>query len=304
MEKTKATLWQKMRSKSGMNLVSVMISGAIGIIILAAITQGTINSSKGQKAVQGNIEFDNLKTAINLVLQNNDTCRQGFKHLPVAGPPAVPAKFGPVAIVNTELFNQLVLSQGGASSLVVQQGQDLGGGLRVTTLRLAYQPPFADGVVVGTTKQHYVQLEVEVTKTANTSFGAQRLNNFQNPPRFMIATDNTGTNEIIECGGTDDNSDRYVMSCVDSGPVFGLYCCRLERANGNVTCRRSPGGVWFNLPSPYGPTTLGAYGITLDYYGPPSTALMLCRLNSTTGSGDCFRNDLSVNTWLPAGTPF
>ncbi len=132
--------------KAGFSLVELLIAGSILVVLVMGTSQYLLGGLKAQKHVQNAVDFDLLKTSLNLVL-NTKACNGAFSsptgssiqfNLPAgttwatlnSSPPVniVPAGT-PIPIGQIKLGTQIVASS-------IPPYDDLGGGLKISKLEI------------------------------------------------------------------------------------------------------------------------------------------------------------------------
>ena len=163
------------RNKDGFSIVMVLVGTALLGLLALCFSEMIGGAMKGQKNVQNAVDFDILKTSINMVL-NTKACDGAFKN--AAGnnvelnfPGTMP--LGTNIIVAASPFPIAKILQG--NSLIAEQGASLGGGMKISKLELVdaiYDGDQAIGSPAVTYKAFVATLNVEATK-ASGSYGNQ-----------------------------------------------------------------------------------------------------------------------------------
>lgn len=122
--------------ENGFSLIGVLVAaGIIGFLALS-FSDMLLNSKRGQMSVENSIDFDVLRSSIQVVLNNSPLCAIAFKNndtpqglvqfmVPTSGIPA-----------NKKLHSIFM-----GSSKIAEVGMILGGGLKIDKLELDYIPP-------------------------------------------------------------------------------------------------------------------------------------------------------------------
>jgi hypothetical protein len=174
-----------MKKHSGFSIASAMVG--MVIVSMGAIALYTLidNARKGQKGIQNSVDFDVLKSSIQLVLAKPALCAGAFRtqtNTPAKFPTSQPS----------ETLHQLMMG----TSPIVQMDQLITGGLTIKKLELSQVTGTASSLAAGI-RTYIVQLVVEAEKASG--LGGNLLSNAKNPFRFSLQTlDATGV--IQGCG--------------------------------------------------------------------------------------------------------
>ncbi len=276
---------------NGFSLVGVLVAAGIMGFLALVFSQIITNSQKGQKSVENSIDFDILRSSIQLVLNKPSLCGAAFKNSDATDPIA---RFHPTSSIPTDKKLHSIFM---GSSKIAEVGMKLGGGLEITKLDLEYIPPPAPPAPPPPPNSYEVNLIVEASK-ASGSYGGSKLSNASNPFRFSIQTN--PSDEIVGC----NSQSNFSEDCGSAGGGNGLICCQINSVNGVIACRHSNGTTWTSINSPFpNPAPSGKYSLSLIGMGP--TPYVVCRGNSITGSVECrISNSVPANPiWSPLASP-
>jgi len=184
-------------TSKGFSIVQVLVAGAIASVLMVAFGQYLNSAMKGQKSVQNAVDFDILKTSINMVL-NTKACDGAFKsnasgdNVQLSFPATLPlgtniiAATSPIAIDNIRQGN----------TVLATLGLNLGAGMTISSL--AFTDAIFDGdQVIGanTYKAFVATLNIGAQKAAH-SYGAPGYSaNFS--VRLLV---NPSTSLVERCG--------------------------------------------------------------------------------------------------------
>jgi prepilin-type N-terminal cleavage/methylation domain-containing protein len=224
-----------MRSRTrGFGIIEVVI--AIALLGLAALgfSQFLMNASKGQKNVQNSVDFDILKTNINLVLGSR-SCDGAFQTS--AGTPVVltlPAgktwstlTTSPVTHVLSPSAPLRIDQIRQNATIIAQNGTSIGG-MRLSKLEFVEATYEGEQSVTDTStppvtttyKVFSVQLLIEATKQLN-SYGAPVLSTTLGTKIMVNPSGAANTGRIERCSGTGSASVKIVeTSSVGIAPLF------------------------------------------------------------------------------------
>ena len=238
-----------MRSKiSGFGIIEVVI--AIALLGLAALgfSQFLMDASKGQKNVQNSVDFDILKTNVNLVLSSR-SCDGAFQT--AGGTPVMltlPAGKTWATLTTTPVSNVLSptaplkidqIKQG--NTVIAKSGSSLGG---MTLSKLEFVEATYEGEqsvtdtstppVTTTYKVFSVQLLIEATKQAN-SYGAPLLSTTLGTKIMVNPAGGTSDGRVEKCRITGVASDKGRSECPAGYSLVGTpgdlsaYCISTAR---------------------------------------------------------------------------
>jgi|GEM_PF-2679943 len=161
------------RNKDGFSIVMVLVSAALLGLLALGFSEMIGGAMKGQKNVQNAVDFDILKTSMNMVL-NTKACDGAFKN---AAGNSVELSFPGSMLLGTNIIAAASpvpiakVLQG--NSLIAEQGGNLGGGMTISKLELVDAIYDGDQTVGGVPYKAFVAtLNVEATKAAG-SYGKQ-----------------------------------------------------------------------------------------------------------------------------------
>lgn len=204
---------KKIQATAGFTLIEIMVGlGMMGILSIAFMSLMQ-SAKKGQVGVGNAVDFDTLKSTLQLVVNNTGTCNSSFwnpagtavaKFNP-ASPPSGANALGTIKIGNT---------------VVAQVGQDLGSGLQIS--KLAFQAISGPDTATVPNKTVYtVNLLVEAQRKTG-GLGSQTLSNSTNPIRLNLEIDwdtgtSTGSSDVIACN---PNPSGHTLSIVPPVVVY------------------------------------------------------------------------------------
>ncbi len=178
---------------NGFSLVGVLVAAGIMGFLAVVFSQMISNSQKGQKSVENSIDFDILRSSIQLVLNKPSLCGAAFKNSDTTDPIA---RFHPTTSIPTDKKLHSIFM---GSSKIAEVGMNLGGGLTITKLELEFIPPPLPPAPPPPPNNYEVNLIVEASK-ASGAYGGYKLSNASNPFRFSIQT--SSSDEIVGCNPT------------------------------------------------------------------------------------------------------
>lgn len=187
--------------KQGFTLVEVIIAvGVLGALSLG-IMRVMDGAQKGQKAVQGNIEFGNLRNTITTILTKKSLCSNALKAIDGTSK----AKFKPSGTLSqSEKLGTILLG----NSIIAQVGGLLNGGVKVVSMKL--EDSGTSTTLTGATTTYLAKLTIEADVSNGPVLEGKKISNKKNPFFFSLTTNNA-TNEIVSCGGEDEA--LYPSSC-------------------------------------------------------------------------------------------
>ena len=188
-----------MKFKNGFGLVEVMIAfGLLGVLVYGLMSYLDI-ANKGQKRVQGSVEYDVLRTNIKLVLDKK-LCAASFKN----ADGSQVAKFNSTTPPGpTEKVGSIYMG----SILLAKKDFILGGGTKVTKIEMT--DTGLTPIIQGSNKVNFVKMVVEVQKGGGNSNNL--VNNESNPFLFALTTD--ASDRIIGCSSDVNEKFQYPVSC-------------------------------------------------------------------------------------------
>jgi len=236
--------------RAGFSIVMVLVSAALLALLALGFSQVIGDAFKGQKSVQNAVDFDILKTSINMVL-NTKACDGAFKdgsgnNIQLSFP-AVMSTGTNIILASTPVPVAKILQ---GNSIVAELGGSLGGGMTLSKLELL--DAIYDGdQVVGTPPVMYrafvATLNVEVSKSAGTFANPRPMRKFS---VRLLARPNAGnTAGVVEkCGGTAQLLTQVVSSQSTGNPTAVacptgmkvLSCTSLLTPQGDLTCGTTP----------------------------------------------------------------
>lgn len=186
------------RPKNGFSIVAVLVAATLLSFLAIAFSKYLDNAIKGQKFVQNAVDFDILKTSINMVL-NTRACESAFQD---SAGNSLAVNFDPTVSPGTNVIStpvpigKLVL---GSSPVVSLDSPNLGGGLTLTNLELTDAIYDGDHHQGGISYKAFVAtLKVTVKKSAK-SLGARPEMSQSFSARLLLAPTATG-GSIEKCG--------------------------------------------------------------------------------------------------------
>lgn len=195
------------KRKDGFSLVEMMVVVAIGGLIVLAFSQFINNALKGQKNVQNAVDWDILKTSVNLVL-NTKACDGAFLD---GGNQLVQFTFKSPLPTTGNVLNVPVavtkLSQGGTPVLDMGKPQ-LGGGLTLTKVEISNAVADGSEVVGGVTYNRYASILSVSAKKADASFGAPGYDKTFGV-RLLVNPLNANRVEKCSVGGSSHNVEAF-----------------------------------------------------------------------------------------------
>jgi len=205
-------------STRGFSIVAVLVASAMLGILAVAFSQFLDSASKGQKNLQNAVDFDLLKTNLNLIL-NTKACDGAFQ-LPGGAPVqlALPAGQTWSTLTTTPVSNVIVAGSPlkiaqirQNNSTIAEINQSLGGGMTLTKLEFVEatydgeQSLVVDPTTVPPTKITYkaflAQLHIEVKKQSG-SFGAPFHKANLGVRLLVNPTASTTQGAVERCGST------------------------------------------------------------------------------------------------------
>ncbi len=218
------------RQKSqGLSIIEVLVAAAIMGGLAFAFIQFLGGAAKGQKNVQNAVDFDILKTSINLIL-NTKACDGAIRDnagLPVTFvftsplPTSGNALSGPVAIGK--------MVQGSATILDMTK-PDLGGGLKLSKLEITSAVGDGTQSISGVAYNAYVSvLNVTVTKQAGSLGAPEYSKDFS--VRLLVNATNNRAEKCTTTGvvkkGREDCPTGY--SLVGTSGDLSAFCISTQR---------------------------------------------------------------------------
>jgi len=161
----------RQRSSQGFSIVIVLVAAALLGILALAFSEMIGGAMKGQKSVQNAVDFDVLKTSLNMVLSTR-ACDGAFKN---SGGSNVSLSFAASVapgtnVITTPLSVTKVLQ--GSTPIADLSSPNLGGGMKLTKLEFVDAIYDGDQSVSGTLYKAFVAtLRVVATKQSG-SYGA------------------------------------------------------------------------------------------------------------------------------------
>lgn len=126
----------QIRNNQGFSLISVMVAGAIGMIVVAGMTEAITRMMKGQKAVSVSSEWNEFFTAVDKQLKYDSTCEAVL-----SGTQITTAQIGNTYPARAISLN---MSYGGKPG-PIKEGTLLGLDLEINSITLQVVPPPASG---------------------------------------------------------------------------------------------------------------------------------------------------------------
>lgn len=188
-----------MREKNGFGLLEVLIAFGLLGLLAYGLTSYLDIANKAQKRVQGNVEFDVLRTNIKLILDKK-LCGMNFKN----SDGTQIAKFSsttppsPSESVGSIYFGDVLLAKNGFV---------IGGGTKVSKIEI--EDTGLMSIVQGSNTVNFVKMIIEVDRGGGGT--NNKVSNTLNPFIFALTTDSN--NRIIGCSSDVNETFRYPASC-------------------------------------------------------------------------------------------
>lgn len=214
----------KQSTEQGFSLIEVLIAAAILGGLAVAFTQYLTGAMKGQQFVQNAVDFDIIKTSINMVL-NTKACDGAFRD--TSGAP-VTLNFSAGATTGTNLISSgtpvLIQKILQGTSTIAERDAPVGGGMKLTTLQ--FSDAIFDGLetrAVGGVSKDYMAvvatLFVGVTKGAGAYGSPGYTKTFS--VRLLLdpsGTPATATSATVEkCSNPSSSDERSDCSTNNGG---------------------------------------------------------------------------------------
>ncbi len=224
----------KMSKSRGFSIIEVLVAAAILGVLSFAFIQFLGGAMKGQKNVQNAVDFDILKTSLNLVM-NTKACDGAFRRAGSLPQITLPSGqswstlalgtnvIGPTAPLSIDQVVQ-------GSSVVAEINKELGGGLKITKMDFTVATydgtqTVVDPVTSASTiyRAFASRFRLEVTKQGPNSLGAPGYST-ELGVRILVRPDATAANGIVEKCSTSSNAGSEVPpGMVGIGGKFAIH---------------------------------------------------------------------------------
>lgn len=280
-----------------------MIGVSILTLLIYAFTQFLTGAMKGQKNVQNAVDFDILKTSINLVL-NTSACDGAFKD---ASDQKVALNFSaPLTLGANILASPLPVAKiyQGNSAIVDMSSPNLGGGLKLNKLEFTNVLYDGDQTLLGVSyKAFLATLLVDVLKPA----GSVGLKGFSKNFSVRLLVLPNASGGVVEKCATSAN-EKFDTSCnYFMGPSWNIWsCCRINVSDGITDCKHTGDGLtWTAAQPPWATASVGTFRLSCTYNSIPGAVneWTCCRTNVTTGAVDC-KGTTDGATWTTYASPW
>lgn len=205
---------RQQRQGQGFSIVMVLVAAALMGLMAVAFSELISTAMKGQKSVQNDVDFDILKTSINVVLSSK-ACDGAFKNsagdnVQLSFPATMPIGTNIIAAASPVPVQKIILG----NSVIAEKGGNLGGGMKIS--KLEFTDAIYDGdQTLGTPAVKYkafvATLNVVAAKTA--AYGSQVLSKAF---RVRLLTETIPSGGVVKLCGN-------VGVATHSGTICGGY---------------------------------------------------------------------------------